>query len=692
MWRSSRCNNNNKNNNKNNKKWVAMISAALLLVVGIVESRPISLSQQGWKIQYGGPEKEEVSKNESFNMQDGDINNDERSLASEEVVLQPLRILFDTSELEIDTWSSKPQLREIIQDLKDKIIPDIQELLQSTLQVIQRAPNIINTNVQDKNGGSDGIEKLWKFPLPPDICYDLLKNVDFSEESGFVIDLEQHDMVMFIMGNSSNDPVLKCEDNTYAMSAPCMVFTPTNRPIVGFVSLCLDTLTMDWGNQNTNAKRLEHTLLHEITHNLGFNSEMYKYFRDSTTGDPLVPTPFTNIEEATCVNDLPQTDVSLPTTVLEPIYKTTSTGNDKLKSFQMNTPTVEQIIKTQFNCPSATGAFLENQPTNPADCFGSHWDERYYLYNSMSSIYDQESYFTPLTLALMEDSGWYRADYSHPQVKVSPFGLNAGCQFLQQPCLSPTSADVPEYSKGFFCNEYYSKQRTADKWQCDANHSARGRCDLHPNIRPKISYIPDDPRAGPLYTRADYCPLVRMDLTDCRDPSNAQYSTSSKKEVFGPSSNCIEVQRQTSSSAICVETTCNSSKRTVDITVFGSTNPVSCEYDFQQISISQHGFYTSLTCPRISAICPQMMTCPGQCSGKGTCDTKTLKCNCFDKSDSTEGCYNSKPLQYTKSISASWNKLGKSSSAASSYLLLSAALSSTIILFSSFLSCVVLLL
>jgi hypothetical protein len=41
------------------------------------------------------------------------------------------------------------------------------------------------------------------------------------------------------------------------------------------------------------------------------------------------------------------------------------------------------------------------------------------------------------------------------------------------------------------------------------------------------------------------------------------------------------------------------------------------------------------------------MFCPAMCSGKGICDWSLAKpaCQCFDPSDTTEGCYESKPAE-----------------------------------------------
>lgn len=41
------------------------------------------------------------------------------------------------------------------------------------------------------------------------------------------------------------------------------------------------------------------------------------------------------------------------------------------------------------------------------------------------------------------------------------------------------------------------------------------------------------------------------------------------------------------------------------------------------------------------------MFCPAMCSGKGICDWSLSKpaCQCFDPSDTTEGCFDSRPVE-----------------------------------------------
>ena len=89
-----------------------------------------------------------------------------------------------------------------------------------------------------------------------------------------------------------------------------------------------------------------------------------------------------------------------------------------------------------------------------------------------SGLTDEASmeYITPLTLALLEDSGWYIANYSLSS--ISPFGHGAGCEFAQKPCI--VNGNVPDYSRGTFCNSTSSDNDIA----CDPTHHFIAICDL----------------------------------------------------------------------------------------------------------------------------------------------------------------------------------------------------------------------
>lgn len=94
------------------------------------------------------------------------------------------------------------------------------------------------------------------------------------------------------------------------------------------------------------------------------NSDLFPLFRDKN-GDPLTPRPL-QAKTTTCADRSIRTNIVNPS---ESIMKSTGLG------FEIVTPKVRAVARNQFNCQEVTGGRLENQPTAPDDCFGSHWDE-----------------------------------------------------------------------------------------------------------------------------------------------------------------------------------------------------------------------------------------------------------------------------------------------------------------------------
>lgn len=142
--------------------------------------------------------------------------------------------------------------------------------------------------------------------------------------------------------------------------------------------------------------------IHEIGHVLGVTSDSLRYFRHPITGVPLTPRPFT-LDSVTCVNGETMAYIGKPgpNVMREVIDEELGTNH-----YEVVTPTVRRIVRNHFNCANATGAKLENQPTS-TDCFGSHWDERTYYTEIMGAVFSQTvNVLSPLTVALLEDSGW----------------------------------------------------------------------------------------------------------------------------------------------------------------------------------------------------------------------------------------------------------------------------------------------
>ena len=95
------------------------------------------------------------------------------------------------------------------------------------------------------------------------------------------------------------------------------------------------------------------------------------------------------------------------------------------------------------------------------------------IYNSLDSA------ITPFTLAALEDSGWYKANYTLSSERT--FGSGAGCDFLTEPCI--VNGDIPAYSSGFFCNDTIpfiddEPDPLTIQYGCDVDHIKKAVCDL----------------------------------------------------------------------------------------------------------------------------------------------------------------------------------------------------------------------
>lgn len=256
----------------------------------------------------------------------------------------------------------------------------------------------------------------------------------------------------------------------------------------------------------------------------------------------------------------------------------------------------------------------------------------------MSAIISESSnILSPLTLALLEDSGWYFANYANSA--ISPFGHGAGCDFIRKPCLVKTrggQTTVPDYSSGSFCSENAAG--------CSPSNHFKMFCGIldysnDAGPPPKSQYFNNENYGG--YAQMDYCPLFSAPYLegsgDCRDPSFSDtYVHPSWQEYYGSNSMCF-----TSSlgSPLCYEHKCDPSSRKLSVRALGVWRD--CEEDFQEI-VPDPLFNPTfkITCPKLATACPDMF-CPLNCEGRGYCNWDARGgaiCECFDPKDKTASC------------------------------------------------------
>ncbi len=501
---------------------------------------------------------------------------------------QPIRIKYITTPLEQTISKSnnyKTKLRG--QAVINQILPQLASDFASTLQVMPTK----------------------SLSVPSDACFGYFQS--YIPYSMYKPGVKDYDIIIIISASDSLGDQKLCHSDpnlsTLAVSSPCNVDS-NDRPVIGFANICLNALdvTIDDKIDQSSILMMEDVLAHEFIHIFGLNSALFKYYRSAYDNRPLTTRRNTffgfnsefETERFRCVNDKPDQTleaVSVNTLVYNTETVRTYGGFTSTKGYyEIVLPTVAQVVRNHFNCSSLTGARLENQPTSDTDCIGSHFDERYFFTDIMSALYDDDAaYFSPLTLALLEDTGWYKSNFLRAQ--NSPFGLGMGCDFVKKACI--VDGKVPTYSRGFFCNNFID-----DIVKCGPSHHYRGNCDLTFTSNPKRDYFLTQ-SIGPQFTHADFCPIIRSDVTDCDNESAVKIDSI---EVFDEGSRCLSVNLQDGTrTAVCIRATCNEDTKTFVFHI--GTNQYDCgvNEEGKEISVSHNNKVYKFFCPRLSQVCPE---------------------------------------------------------------------------------------
>ncbi|KAJ1361118.1 hypothetical protein KIN20_020301 [Parelaphostrongylus tenuis] len=110
----------------------------------------------------------------------------------------------------------------------------------------------------------------------------------------------------------------------------------------------------------------------------------------------------------------------------------TSTGMINHDVYMIVTPKVRQEARDYFRCPDLEGAEIESQGSTATR--GSHWEKRVFENEAMTGVATQVYAITRLTLALFEDSGWYKANYECSATRLA----KVRCTLVEG------TADVPD--------------------------------------------------------------------------------------------------------------------------------------------------------------------------------------------------------------------------------------------------------
>jgi leishmanolysin-like peptidase len=500
---------------------------------------------------------------------------------------EPLRISFETDHL-VDFSYQKRGKQSVTasailaaEALTGDILPAVSDIWANALSIVR---------------SSSGI-----FPSSNSVASDTRKCGDADIPRHHLTDgVPNSDVVIYL---TSNGPQCYSDGDTpsgvLSYSTVCS-FDQHMRPISANIVICFHSVDLSLGEVSTEESlRLTASLTIEVGKVLGMSPPLYQYFRNAETGKPFGATR----KEVTCVDGSRQT-------ILMPNVLQATSDLIRSPSYEIVTPTVRQVVRNHFDCQSLRGARL-GRGGKSSSCFGDYFDPRYHFDDDFAPTggsADMAYSLSPLTLALLEDSGWYRANFA---LSTTPlFGRGAGCGFLEGDCASD-SKDVPEYNRGFFCGDSSEGNPRLDRQPlgCDYTHNHKADCAVSLGIDAT-------------------CPMRKENIVSCADKSN---SPSLVGEVFSENSRCFE----TNANSVCLESYCNSVDSKIDILVDGKV--YQCDYEGQLVDLNMDYY---VRCPRLAVVCPHLV-CPANCSGKGVCDycLEEPQCICDNIFDESKGCF-----------------------------------------------------
>jgi hypothetical protein len=359
------------------------------------------------------------------------------------------------------------------------------------------------------------------------------------------------------------------ESSTEAAATFCITDSVTNRPLAGFIAF---NPKLSFSKINS-LIYIELLLLHEFNHILSFNNDLYSSYIDNEG------------------NKIPSDKVYANFTV---------NGEDRT---MIITPKVMAAARKYYDCDSLVGVELENQG-GPGSAM-THWEQRIMAGDFMISQSYGENTISSISLAFMEDSGWYKANYYTGG--LFRFGKGRGCSFLNSKCVINGKTNFP--------NEYFLN---SNEKVCFSGRSAKGISGVknQEKIPKNYQYFSDPSLGGRL--SADYCPIARETFVDNYFmATSCNYGISNLPsyfgEIIGPYSNCfissLRPVNDTSlldyKQSICYPVMCDSTSLSYNVTV-GSMK-LKCPSGGGIIYAK--GFDGYLYCPNYNLICTASAPC-----------------------------------------------------------------------------------
>ena len=340
-----------------------------------------------------------------------------------------------------------------LQDKRDLFVEGMKKAISTLKTLLRVKPPQFNYKFTDDLIEDIGINK-WN------------KSLIGNETDKGMIDLDIDLFIFVRFDNKENMGEL-----TLASALVEYLESGNGKPLLGLVNINRE---IDYSKENS-LQYFEGTIIHEFTHILGFSNFYFTNFFNNV---------FTKVDDF------------------------------GIKRSYINSTKVVEVGKKYFNCDSLEGIALED--FGGEGTVGSHWEARILLGDYMNGeAFTSEEIISEFTLALLEDSGYYKANYYTGG--LMQFGKNKGCDFLNKKCIENGKLD-PKYSNEFFYN-IYSKYQNFDT-SCSSDRQSRTYhiLFLYNSLQKRYQYYKNPAISG--YSSAEYCPVS---IEDNDEEKNAYY-------------------------------------------------------------------------------------------------------------------------------------------------------------------------
>lgn len=334
------------------------------------------------------------------------------------------------------------------------------------------------------------------------------------------------------------------------------------RPICGHININVGGVNtaLAYNQQNLGV------VMHEMTHALGFTSSKIQNI------NPNYSPGATNL--------------------MKSVYLTVGARGATVQRTVIASPKVLAWARKFYNCETMQGMEMENQGSSGTAL--SHWEKRTANNEYMTGTASRNPVFSDLTLALLEDTGWYLTNNSLTGALL--WGQGMGCNFASKSC------DQWPRSNGYFC--------TSDgSGDCTADAQARGVCAVSTYktaLDSQYQYFDGQATKAGTYDLPDYCPIAWGYSNGwCFDSSQGSGAVLNTGASFGPASRCFKSSLAENlpvgqtSAALCYTSACTGPQELrVKVGSYWYMCPPGS-------TISVKGYGGTLSCPdRIENVCP----------------------------------------------------------------------------------------